>query len=404
MKLPFIIASQEKEKGLEQWNKIFVKNGRNIHEGVWRRTQDKKNAEFSQWKNEDDKRLRVVHFVDHYSVISGEDGSSCCLALIGAYLRINHTLPISEAKSVFKRYRESVKIKNLEITIENTNELINKIGDFNIHLRLLESEKDKNFFPIDCREGYAIVDVEIRAGDLLLEEEQILRPWNILKKGFRIPAKRGVPIYIDSPKQLLQYAPFQIELGCGPSTEVGIPPLSYLHKIYQTSDVKIREFIFGENDFLFEEIIGDLQKFYQRATKIMSTSWLAEPKSSFYSWLKWAYEKGLVVGPVITNNYDGLTSLLGLPELYVRKFTDPDLIPTINFHPKAKSLLVIGVHADRRLIQEAARTRGLKVIFIDPEKYIDEQGVAFDYPLEAPQDNDLVFRKTASEFGKLMSV
>jgi hypothetical protein len=119
MKLPFIIASQEKEKGLEQWNKIFVKNGRNIHEGVWRRTQDKKNAEFSQWKNEDDKRLRVVHFVDHYSVISGEDGSSCCLALIGAYLRINHTLPISEAKSVFKRYRESVKIKNLEIVDEN---------------------------------------------------------------------------------------------------------------------------------------------------------------------------------------------------------------------------------------------------------------------------------------------
>jgi hypothetical protein len=58
-------------------------------------------------------------------------------------------------------------------------------------------------------------------------------------------------------------------------------------------------------------------------------------------------------------------------------------------------LLVIGVHADRRLVQMRARAQGLRVLFIDPEAYVAPDGRAIPYPVEAPQRDDLFVRATA---------
>ena len=111
MKYPYIIATQEKQKALKHWQEQFVDNDRNIHEGIWRRTQDPKNAKYSKWKSENDKRLRVVHFLDHYDI--QENGDNCDLVLIGSYLRINHSLPQIEAKKIFGRYMTAIKNKRL---------------------------------------------------------------------------------------------------------------------------------------------------------------------------------------------------------------------------------------------------------------------------------------------------
>ena len=58
---------------------------------------------------------------------------------------------------------------------------------------------------------------------------------------------------------------------------------------------------------------------------------------------------------------------------------------------------MIGVHADRRLVQMRARRSGLQVIFVDPEAYIAPDGSAIPYPVEAPQAEDLFVRATAHD-------
>lgn len=61
-----------------------------------------------------------------------------------------------------------------------------------------------------------------------------------------------------------------------------------------------------------------------------------------------------------------------------------------------KSLIVVGSHADRRRIQAAARQKGLQVIYIDPEGYFEKDNF-IEYKLESPQDEDIIYRKGASQ-------
>jgi len=58
---------------------------------------------------------------------------------------------------------------------------------------------------------------------------------------------------------------------------------------------------------------------------------------------------------------------------------------------------VVGVHADRRLVQMRARERGLTVVCVDPEVSVAPDGGRIPYPVEAPQAGDFFVRATASE-------
>jgi hypothetical protein len=134
---------------------------------------------------------------------------------------------------------------------------------------------------------------------------------------------------------------------------------------------------------------------YKRLADLYCKCFDAKP-TSFLLGLKKLHDEGLIVGDIITNNYDGLAARVGLKEKYVRRFDDNHIFPRINFHPKARSLLVVGCHADRRHIQAAARTKGLKVIYIDPEGFYEDDGFT-EYPIEGPQSCDMLYRRTAAE-------
>jgi hypothetical protein len=124
---------------------------------------------------------------------------------------------------------------------------------------------------------------------------------------------------------------------------------------------------------------------------------LASP-TRFYGLLKKMHDAGYLVGPVITNNFDGLLRKVGLPELLVRRYEDTHIVPQIDFHPLARSLIVVGSHADRRRIQAAARKKGLHVVYIDPEGFTGVDSKQFTpYPLESPQDSDYLFRFPATD-------
>ena len=84
-------------------------------------------------------------------------------------------------------------------------------------------------------------------------------------------------------------------------------------------------------------------------------------------------------------------------EVSLRRYDSQPYYPTMKYDPRARSLLVVGVHADRRLVQMRARDQGLRVIVVDPEQYVGPDGRRIAYPVEAPQDADFFARCTAQE-------
>ena len=87
----------------------------------------------------------------------------------------------------------------------------------------------------------------------------------------------------------------------------------------------------------------------------------------------------------------------------MRQYSEESVHPDISFDKDCKSLLVIGSHADRRGIQKKAREAGLKVFYVDPEGFIEEDGSFIHYPLESPQSRDVLWRGTADQFSVEMS-
>jgi hypothetical protein len=220
--------------------------------------------------------------------------------------------------------------------------------------------------------------------------------------GLRPMLSGGRPTYVE-PEEIIECLPAQVELGCGPSTEAGVPHLSTLHSIYGVSKPD-SSFVFRAEDDTLLNVFSDPEGAYRRMTDIYRACVIAEP-TFFYRALKDLWDRGYFVGPVITNNFDCLCADLGLPEMSLRRYDTEAYFPLyrdqqqreIEFAPAAKSLLVIGVHADRRLAQLRARQRGLRIIYIDPERYRLPDGRTIQYPVEAPQDSDLFIRMTAGE-------
>jgi hypothetical protein len=198
-----------------------------------------------------------------------------------------------------------------------------------------------------------------------------------------------------SPEQIAEHLPAQLELGCGPSISAGIPHLSSLHRIYGVS-LPDYGFIFrAEQDGLLEVLRSPEEK-YAEMTDIYRACAVAET-TPVYEVIDDFVKRGLIVGPIIINNFDCLCADRGLAEISLRRYDWGPYYPRIEYDPRARSLLVVGVHADRRLAQMRARERGLKVVFIDPERYVAPDGRVIDYPVEAPQDDDFFVRATAEE-------
>ena len=150
-----------------------------------------------------------------------------------------------------------------------------------------------------------------------------------------------------------------------------------------------------DDDFL--DFFANPDAWYDKSV-FMHKQCLNAVPTPFYHKLKALHDAGSIVGPIINNNFDGLPLSVGLEELPLRKYDETGLYPPIEFHPAAKSLFVIGAHADRRKCQYHARNKGLKIVHIDPEGY-DDNGQFIPYPLEAPQDEDFILRTTCSCVG-----
>lgn len=353
METPYVIKSnltKELSKNFNDRFKSHLGHNCSYRENIWRRHQCKENKELSGWCDSFDKRRRLIHFKDQYGIIN----NNFCLTKY--YLHINLYLPHSEA---------SEYIQNSKYDL------------------LLNKEKE-----------YTEIDLILKSNNFNLDEKLFLRPKNIFKKGIRKILPKGTPTKINI-SELEKYYPCHVELGCGPSIECGIPPLNYFHNIFCLS--KNNKFVFNyKDDDLWKSLNENLEKFYEKTTYMQKCCLEAKP-TNFYFKLKKLIDSGRVLEPIFNNNFDGIVKSLNIKEYCMRKHDKDGKYPKYKFNKNAKSLLVIGSHADRRECTKAAREKGLKIIFLDPQIKINNDNVT-SYPLESPQNEDLFLEMEAKTF------
>ena len=401
MKFPFVVIPEllpwQRDRYFKHINSDESGWHRKWTESIWRRHQHPSNERLSGWSSDKDQRRRLIHFYDEYDI----DGNSFVLRY--AYLSLNLTLPAPDLEEYREVVGHNLKVGGwrpqtqlLDLERWRRGDLLTEFTTWRLHP---EDAKRGKCYPDDYRhleirvwtEGYSYPDG--------LEQ----RPWRwFYEVGLRHILREGAPKYIE-PEEITAHLPAQVELGCGPSTEAGVPHLSTLHRIYGVSKPDF-SFVFRAQEDSILDLFTDPEEAYRRMTDIYRACTVAEP-TFFYRALKELWQRGHFVGPVITNNFDCLCADVGLPEMSLRRYDTEAYFPfyrnasceQIEFDPAARSLLVIGVHADRRLAQMRARQQKLRVIYIDPERYIAPDGTAIPYPVESPQDQDLFIRMTAGE-------
>ncbi|MFJ3660671.1 hypothetical protein ACIPPM_09385 [Streptomyces sp. NPDC090119] len=246
--------------------------------------------------------------------------------------------------------------------------------------------------------GFSSLDVVFVSEDFQVTRTVRQMPWNVLSGGIRVKDRRGNPRYADDLGELKDHLPFQVELGCGTSVEAGVPPLHFLHRVYRvterTDDVmkETHPFVLSpQKDTLVRELLLDATAKADELVAMFRASFLARPTLAHHA-LKALHDAGHMVGPVLQHNFDLLAARAGLAECFVRRYDQK--IPPVPLLAEARALLVIGLHADRRSIEKRARERGMKVFFVDTEG-LHEFGRYLPYPLEGPQDGDVVVRAAA---------
>lgn len=390
MKLPIPIIEGLNSEYFVRWNNYYkeaVDRNRTQEEGIWRRTQCFNNSIESNWSNPIDFRRRIVYYLHNFDLVKKKQDYELLISNI--YIYYSLLLPENELNLFKENILNSLIRGNW---IHTKSKSIWNQGDLSCLVKEFDKHPEDKYAIRNYPDYYKSIDIIFRSANVGDINPKL--PWEVLLKGMRQKDIRETPCEILDLSILKELYPFHVEIGCGMSVEAGVPPLHHLHDLYCVTDFKTNKFIFGGiEDTLLSRLIEKPESEIPKLGSLFSASFLAEPTNAHLA-LKALEKNGFLVGPVFTNNFDGLAFRAGLSEKFLRRYDET--IPDIKFDNKAKSLLVIGSHADRRRIQERARNQGLKVIFLDPEGYFNN-GHFSSYPIEGPKSVDFLCRKTAIE-------
>lgn len=403
VRYPFPVRMGLRRHAVDRWTEPSTSRlaGRDIFidEGLWRRTQDRVNAAESGWRGPLDARRRMIQYYYRYSMVG------CDLYVTDALVWVHQTLPQDEIAESWRRLSDALrqgrwKAHGLASEHVDGADLFT-CGDLVLEVarRAHDSHDlaDRRVFPT----GYQVLESAFYVTGSDLPSALLERAWPVFRSGFRVKDKRGVPL-TPTPAAFLDLLPAQVELGCGPSIEAGIPPLHFLHDFYRVADPASGRFIFDPcEDDLLVRIGSNPAEFFVGAAEMYIRCVEAEP-TAFYKSLRELSSSDIVVGDVLTNNFDALAARIGLSERFLRRYEETHFLPEPALDPRARSLIVVGSHADRRRIQAAARASGRQILYVDPEGYDPAVGVAA-YPLESPQDQDYLLRLTARQFTTFFS-
>ncbi|MFH8591223.1 hypothetical protein [Streptomyces rimosus] len=396
MELPFIVVDQLTPQQERDWHAFFGTRGadrpRDIEEGIWRRTQEQATAAQSGWQPGDARR-RIVHYRYRYGLATTTGAPA--LALRQLYLYHHAAAPADEIGAHWETVRTALREGGWK---PEGGRWVR--GDLRVTPTLHSAPH-----PEDLRagrtlpRGYACLDVQITSSGYVPPPASRRRPWEVLASGIRQKAAPGIFRRIPDLTPIADHLPFQAEVGCGTSWEAGIPALHRLHEIYRVTTREddapgVHGFVLRpQDDPLLAEFLTAPEEKAEECVEMYRACFQARPTPALTA-LKELHDAGYLTGPVITNNFDVLAARAGLRECFVRRYDQT--VPDVEWGRGARALLVVGLHADRRQVAARARERGMQVIHCDPEGFWNA-GVFHPYPLEGPQDGDLVCNTPAGE-------
>ncbi|MER5971457.1 hypothetical protein ABT112_17270 [Streptomyces sp. NPDC002055] len=397
MYLPFSVIDQLSDDQVETWKQHFAGEGherpRSVEEGIWRRTQDPANAEQSGWREDCAGRRRVVHYRYDYGLDYTHPVPR--LVLSELYLHVSFTAPSEEISTYTQQTRAWLAEGRWRENVDgwHRGDLVVSFSEYDIHPQ--DDRADRR-----TPDGFRSMDVLFTSEGYRAPSRTLRNlPWDVLAGGMRLKEQRGTPAFAEDLSGLLDYLPFQVEVGCGSSIEAGIPPLHYLHEVYRVTARKDNALtqshaftLSPQADTLVQEMLLDAAGKAESLTRMFAACFLAQPTAA-HDALKALHDAGYMVGPVITHNFDTLSARTGLKEVFVRRYDQK--IPPVPLLEEAKALLVIGLHADRRSVQARAREKGMKIFYVDPEGLM-EDGVFKEYPIEGAREGDIVVRAEAT--------
>ena len=399
MKVPYIIQQTLDETALSTWERVFLpskgtKLDKTVEETLWRRTQCEKNKHVSGWQDENDKARKILYYRHEYDVMQTADAAK--LALVSTYIYYSLTLKENQIKEYGEMIYSAIRAGGWhEVSRTKTQESF-ELGDIQMDVCFYTTPEERPFEYDTFPKGYQTIEIFFHSKNYGITDRIQKMIWHIAQAGLRKSLPRTQPTYAKSIEEFIPYLPAQVEFGCGPSFEAGILPLHTLHEVYSINEPFTKKFIItAQEDTFIKGLLENPEASFKKTSNFFHKI-VTAPLTDFYTILKQLHTKGLVVGPVITNNFDGLHLRLGLEELFIRTYDEVIVMPELQFDPRAKSLIVVGCHADRRSIELRARERGLKIMYIDPEGWHVDDGF-FDYLLENAQTGDLIYKAGASE-------
>lgn len=399
MELPYVVVDQLTPDQQQIWKTYFgeAERPRYREEGIWRRTQEEATAAHSGWTGPQDARRRIIHYRYRYGLVPTTAADA--VGLTELYLFHHVAAPAAEIDDHAASVWAALAAGGWKHVGHGAGGAWER-GDLRCrmapHLTHPEDARSRRTLP----DGYRSLDVTVTSANYAPPPSVRRLPWDVLGTGIRTKDERGTPTLVPDLGVLADFAPFQVELGCGPAVEAGIPPLHRLHEVYAVTDRHgddLTDYQFTldpAKDPLLRDLLSAPEEKTAQLVEMFAAIVKAEPTPAMWA-LKELSDAGYMTGPVITNNFDVLAARAGLPECYMRRYDQA--VPPVELIDGAKALLVIGSHADRRKVQARARERGMKIVHLDPEGFWNGDGRFVPYPLEGPQDDDFVCRKAASD-------
>ena len=192
------------------------------------------------------------------------------------------------------------------------------------------------------------------------------------------------------PQDTISLLPFDLYLGSGVSYEAGLPTLCQVHDYFCLDDRKNSGFTFGRKDLLPLWLMERPGETFRNFCCLHVQSLMASPTPA-QKIVKKLHQTGLVK-TIFSDNVDNMLCKVDVPfirtrgsgvfnERFPAKFT-------------AKTLVVVGVAADRRQIIQQARGKGMKVVIVNPCRAVSPHVQHLNYI----KKRDLFLKLTAHEY------
>jgi hypothetical protein len=201
------------------------------------------------------------------------------------------------------------------------------------------------------------------------------------------------PAEFPQPVTTVTLIPSETVLYCGSgvSYESGLSTMGMLHEVFGVDTLQSGTFTFGDDDPTPDELARNPGEFFARAAQFFIDCAKANPAPSHLR-IAAALLDTRGYSRLITDNVDFLFEMAGVTPIRVRTIFPHK--KGIRFLPHEKTLVTIGLAADRRGIVRAARATGLRIVCVNPFTQVSPRAQNLSYLRE----EDIWLKTTAEEF------